>query len=162
MQESPLKHRLMELFWVLGPAFTRWAESHMNEPGLTPQRIRLLVLLDENGPMMMSSLSDELGVKATTVTALVDALEKDHMVIRKRHATDRRATMVQITAKAEKCFKNCDVVKEKISDLFSTFSKTDQEQFAKHLLHMRTALVDRGVLEVTELCPKSGKGKRTS
>ena len=132
----------------------------MTLPGLTPQRIRLLVLLDENGPMKMSSLSDELGVAATTVTALVDALEKDHMVKRKRHATDRRATLIQITPKAEKCFENCDVVKEKISELFSPFSKHDQEQFIKYLLQMRAALVERDILEVPELSSKPAKTKR--
>jgi DNA-binding MarR family transcriptional regulator len=157
---APLTHQLMELFWILGPAYARWAESHMTVPGLTPQRIRLLVLLEENGPMKMSSLSDELGVAATTVTALVDALEKDSMVKRKRHATDRRATLIELTRKAEECFENCDEVKAKISGLFSGISKANQQQLVNSLLQIRAALVDRGILEDAEQNYKSVKTKR--
>src|ERR1700759_788423 len=102
------RNKVSKLFWVIGPAFTRWAESHMHTKGLTPQRVRILSPLIHNGPMMMSGLRDELGVSATNITALVDALEKDKMVTRRPHATDRRATLIAITSKAEKLLtENC-------------------------------------------------------
>jgi DNA-binding MarR family transcriptional regulator len=160
-QPVPLKHQLIELFWTLGPAFTRWAESHMTQPGLTPQRIRLLALLNKNGAMMMSGLSDEMGVTATTITALVDALEKDDMVVRKPHKTDRRATLIALTAKAEKRLtENCAKLREQVSELFSSFTGTEQEQFLRHLLHMRAALVERDILE--DHCPKVAEAGRKS
>ncbi len=151
-KQPPIKHQLIELFWTIGPAYTRWAESHMCQPGITPQRMRLMTLLHENGPMMMSSLSDELGVTATNITALVDALEKEEMVARKPHPTDRRATMIELTHSAKKQLaENCTKFKDKVSELFADYSTAEQEQFLKLLLQMREALVKRGILEESDL-----------
>ena len=127
-KDVPVKHRLVQLFWMLAPAFTRWAESHMHQKGLTPQRVRLMALLMENGPMMMRALRNELGVTATNITALVDALQKDGMVLRKAHPRDRRATMIEITLKAEqRMTESCSEFKERVSELFSGFSAAEQQ-----------------------------------
>lgn len=148
----PVKRQLIKLLWIVSPAFTRWADSHINENGLTPQRVRVLVPLLENGPMMMSALKDEMGVSATNITALVDALEKDKMVTRKRHATDRRITLIAITPKAEKIMtENCDSFFDRVGALFSDFSNARQEQFVALLWAMREALIARNVLEERDL-----------
>jgi DNA-binding MarR family transcriptional regulator len=160
-ETMPVKHKLTKLFWVLGPAFTRWAESHMHEKGLTPQRIRLLWPLIENGPMMMSALRDELGVTATNITALVDVLEKDGMVTRKPHATDRRATMIAITPHAETFLtENCGEFRDRVAGIFSGFTKAEQDQFLELLTKMRNALIERGVLEDGEFCQPHNKTQK--
>jgi DNA-binding MarR family transcriptional regulator len=158
-EPMPVDHQLTKLFWVIGPAFTRWAESHMHEKGLTPQRVRLMWPLMD-GPKMMSALRDELGVSATNITALVDALEKDKMVTRKPHATDRRATMIAITPKAEKLMtENCGQFREKVAGIFSDFTKAQQEKLRELLLMVREALIERHVLEDCELCGASAAAK---
>lgn len=158
--EAPAAHQLVQLFWMLGPAFTRWAESHMHQKGLTPQRVQLMALLMENGPMMMSALRNELGVTATNITALVDALEKDRMVARKAHPRDRRATMIEITPKAEKRMtESCSEFKERVSELFSGFTPAEQQQFRHLLERMRGALVERKILKESDSCPS--KKRRT-
>lgn len=157
--DVPLKHRLVKLFWMLGPAFTRWAETHMNQKDLTPQRVRLMALLMENGPMMMSALRDELGVTATNITALVDALEKDRMVKRTPHASDRRITLIEITPKAETLMtENCSKFRESVSELFDGLSETEQRQFLHLLEHMRDALVERRILKAPESCGERKRG----
>lgn len=148
----PVKHQLTKLFWIISPAFMRWAEFHMHEKGLTPQRVRLMIPLIENGPMMMSELRDELGVSASNITALVDALEKDKMVTRKSHSSDRRATMIAITPKAEKLMKeNCSIFRDRVAELFSGMSRKEEEQLLALLLDVRQALIDRNMLEACEL-----------
>jgi DNA-binding MarR family transcriptional regulator len=144
----PPAHHLVRLFWVLGPGFTRWAEAHMNQEGLTPQRVRLMLFLMENGPSQMSNLRDELGVTATNITALVDALEKDGMVKRKPHPKDRRATLISLTGKGEKRMTdNCLKFKDRVSQLFTVFSEAEQERLVKMLSRMREALVDKHILK---------------
>jgi DNA-binding MarR family transcriptional regulator len=119
----------------------------MTHKDLTPQRVRLMVPLLENGPMMMSALRDELGVSATSITALVDALEKDGMVKRRAHKTDRRTTMIELTAKAEtKLTENCSQFKDQVSTIFSGFSPAEQRQLLGLLEHMREALVEEKIL----------------
>lgn len=144
--DAPPRHHLVHLFWQLAPAFMRWAESHMHQKGLTPQRIRLMLPL-KNGPMKMSALRDELGVTATSITALVDALEKDGMVKRVAHKTDRRTTLVKLTPKAEKSLEeNCSQFKDNVATIFADFSPKEQKEFQKLLERMRNALVDKGIL----------------
>lgn len=148
-EQAPLKHRLIHLLWTIGPAFTRWAESHMHEPDLAPQRVRVLLHLKQYGSSKMSDLRDALGVTATNVTALVDALEKDKMVQRMPHPTDRRATIIEITEYAQqRLMESCGEFKDRVSELFSEFSDAEQEQFVQHLSRMYMALVQRGVLEM--------------
>lgn len=159
----PLKHRLIELFWTLGPAFTRWAESHMHQEGVSPQRVRLMSCLRDHGPMIMSDLCGALGVTATNITALVDALEKEEMVERCSHPTDRRAIVIKITPKAEEWLtKNCKIMKDRVSELFSGFSDQQQTQLIQLLEHMRAALIERDVLEESQHgCNATIKGSRT-
>jgi DNA-binding MarR family transcriptional regulator len=146
------RHQLVEMFWILAPAFSRWAESHMALEGLTTQRLRLLLLLVDRGPLMMSVLRHELGVTATNVTLLVDALEREHLVSRRPHPTDRRATLIQLTSKAEKCLaENCTEFKENVATLFSGFSAADQKQFLAYLEKMRDELIRRGFLDPSSL-----------
>jgi DNA-binding MarR family transcriptional regulator len=153
--EPTTRNKLTKLFWVIGPAFTRWAESHMHAKNLTPQRVRILSPLIHNGPMMMSALRDELGVSATNITALVDALEKDKMVVRKPHATDRRATLIAITPKAEKLMReHYGEFCTRVGALFSAFSKAKEEQLLSLLLEVRQALIAHGVLEDCDLYHK--------
>ncbi len=162
-KNAPAQHQLIELFWQLAPGFTRWAESRMEEQGMTPQRLRLMGLLMDNGSMTMGALSDELGVSATNVTALVDALEKDGMVERKPHPTDRRAIMIQMTAKAEKKLaEGCAVFKDRVAELFSSFNKTEQGQFVQYLSRMRQALVDRGILEDLDAAKSDSAEKKSA
>jgi DNA-binding MarR family transcriptional regulator len=144
----PVRHQLMKLFWMLGPAFIRWAESILEKDGATPKRMYLMGLLYEYGPMMMSSLKDRLGVTATNVTALVDALEKDGFVKRKPHPTDRRATIIELTPKADEFLTNsCTPFKDRVSELFSIFSETEQEALLSFLLRMRKELVEKKILD---------------
>jgi len=148
LADAPVRHHLVHLFWQLAPAFTRWAESHMEQKNLTPQRLRLLIPLKENGAMAMSALRDELGVTATNITALVDALEKDGFVKRKPHKTDRRSTMIELTAKAESEWdQNCSQFRDQVSEIFLDFPVKEQEEFKKLLEKMRNALVKENILK---------------
>ena len=121
------RHRLVELLWSFAPAYQRWSESLLVEKGLSPQRLRILGSIHERGPRIMSDLKTELGVTATNVTALVDSLEKDGLVIRTRHPTDRRATVIELTQEGrEKIAEGYTEYVAVTSELFSVLSEEDQ------------------------------------
>src|SRR3984957_13998817 len=112
--------RLVELLWSFAPAYQRWSESLMTEEGLSPQRLRILGSLHDRGPRIMSELKEELGVTATNITALVDSLERDGLVTRQSHPTDRRVTVIELTAKAESEMSlGCTEYKDKVAKVFS-------------------------------------------
>lgn len=147
-EEFPFRTRLMKLFWMLGPAFVRWAESHMEQDGITPQRMYLLGTLYEYGPMMMSGLKDRLGVTATNITAHVDALEREGLVERVHHPSDRRVTIVALTPKAEGSLeKLCLPFMNRVSEIFDEFTPEEQKNFLSYLLRMRAVLVEHKILD---------------
>jgi DNA-binding MarR family transcriptional regulator len=135
------KCQLVEAFWTFWPAFQRWAESQTHAQKLTPQRTRILVSLDEKGPQIMSDLKTELGVTATNITALVDALEGDGLVVRKQHPTDRRATIIEITPKGSaEISQGCGAFRERVAELFCALSENERKDLLRMIETLRTHL----------------------
>ncbi len=68
--------------------------------GLSFARYEALVLLlfSRRGSLPMSKMGERLMVHPTSVTNAVDRLEQDGLVRRMSHPTDRRTTLVEITA----------------------------------------------------------------
>lgn len=59
-------------------------------------------------PMPMGELAAALGMDPPNVTTLVDSLEKQGLVRRKPHPTDRRAKIVEATRKGKTLAKRAD------------------------------------------------------
>ncbi|MEQ3548838.1 MarR family transcriptional regulator [Pseudonocardia nematodicida] len=68
--------------------------------GLTFARYEALVLLDfaRRGSLPMRVMGERLQLHPTSVTNIVDRLQGDGLVRRNPHPTDRRATLVELTA----------------------------------------------------------------
>lgn len=86
--------RLLELTLVLGADMG----GDLAARGLTPSRTHLVVLLHAHGPLTQRALADAMDVTPRNVTGLVDALVATGFVTREPHPTDRRATLVTLTA----------------------------------------------------------------
>lgn len=72
--------------------------SSMDLPAfLTGPRLRLLIAVSESEPVRMSDLAAAMDIKAISVTQFVDALEKEHLLVRIPDPTDRRAMLVKLT-----------------------------------------------------------------
>lgn len=67
------------------------------EEGLTDAQFQALMLLMENGPMLMRKMSDQMLVTPANVTGLTDRLEEKGLVRRTSGEGDRRATIMEIT-----------------------------------------------------------------
>jgi DNA-binding MarR family transcriptional regulator len=70
-------------------------EAVAGEHGLTRQQASLLGLLEE--PRPMSGLAATLQRDASNITGLVDRLQRQGLVRREQHASDRRVTMIVAT-----------------------------------------------------------------
>jgi DNA-binding MarR family transcriptional regulator len=143
----PPSHQLLKLFGIIGPTYSRWLELVCGKSGTTPQRLKLVVLLCENGPTMMSGLRDQMGLTGTAITALVDALEKDGRVVRKKHPTDRRGIIVEATPSTRKLFDSkIDELKDEMAEIFAIFNSKEQIELLSLLERLREAFVQRGLL----------------
>ncbi len=81
----------------LAPVLDRLTAEGLARRGLSHARARLLHVLADEGPQVMSALSNALDITPRAVTALVDRLESDNLVRRCDHPTDRRSTVVELT-----------------------------------------------------------------
>ena len=77
------KHRLYEI-----------AEKY----DLTTMQSSSLMMLTDDDPKAMRTLSDHFMCDASTVTGLVDRLEARKLIVRSNHPTDRRVKLIALTS----------------------------------------------------------------
>jgi DNA-binding MarR family transcriptional regulator len=75
---------------------------------LSPGRFTVLMLLNRHcdEPATPATLADAAGVTRATMTGLLDTLEKDGLIQRSQNASDRRLTMIQLTAEGVELMEN--------------------------------------------------------
>jgi DNA-binding MarR family transcriptional regulator len=123
--------------------FQRWADAQVKGDGMTLPGLRLVERLHCQGPAMMRTLADELGLSPRNVTALVDALEDDGLVARRSHPTDRRATLVALTA--DGLTAAGALIAPRILAMGALFEALDDgecEQFSGLIARLRAAIAD--------------------
>jgi DNA-binding MarR family transcriptional regulator len=90
--------RLFELATQLsGPMDRRLAEERLSRA-----RAEIIWRLHQVGPVTQRELSEALRCTPRNVTGLVDALEAGGLVTREPHPTDRRASLVTLTARGRR------------------------------------------------------------
>lgn len=77
--------------------FRNAADAGLRECGLSLQAYKLLRAL-ENSDRSMREISEVLHVSPRTVTDMIDSLESRGLVTRCPHRTDRRVTLLHLTA----------------------------------------------------------------
>lgn len=87
--------RILELVVLLNDDMAQSFEKD----GLTRSRAHVVWELGQRGPTTQRVLAEALDVSARTITGLVDALVETGFVTREPHPTDRRATLVTLTAR---------------------------------------------------------------
>ena len=118
---------LLASFSRLGPLWFRWVQNRMRNKGISFARLKLLGTLKHSGPTIMNELSEHLMVTPRNVTALVDGLEKEGLVRRTPHPTDRRATHIELTEAGElNCIRPQAELEQEALTLFDQLSAKDQ------------------------------------
>ena len=94
MHTPILLDRLLEV----GDLFQRDMARAFDGTALSSARMRVLWVIHHTGPLTQQSLATHLEVTPRNISGLVDALEATGFVVRGSHPTDRRATLVTLTA----------------------------------------------------------------
>ncbi|MBF8258599.1 MAG: transcriptional regulator, MarR family [Actinobacteria bacterium] len=74
---------------------------------LTIQQFYTLEVL-EGGPLPMGDLSDQVGLHQSTMSRVVDRMERDGYVARKRDARKKRLVEVSLTGEGRKMYRHLD------------------------------------------------------
>jgi DNA-binding MarR family transcriptional regulator len=93
---------------------------------ITPAHSTILFLLEKECPLTMTDLSNMLNLDNSTVTGLVDRLERSGFVYRSDYPDDRRKWGVSITKEGNDEIKKARLIIKRInSEIESGFSKDD-------------------------------------
>jgi DNA-binding MarR family transcriptional regulator len=105
--------------------FRRWRRTLIGDAS-SYARMRLLCELHRDGPQRMADLASALDVTPRNVTTLVDGLERDGIVQRRPHPTDRRATVIELTDSAHDAVERSMEHDAAIGELFESLAPADR------------------------------------
>ena len=126
--------QLAALVAEFGKAYSRKICSEMERAGTTPARARLLMALQCRGTCKMSEIGVHLEVTPRSVTKLVDSLEGEGLVEREQHPSDRRATLIRLTAKGMMVCKESSLANHAaVAKLYEQLPAGDRQHLARIL-----------------------------
>jgi DNA-binding MarR family transcriptional regulator len=94
---GPLEHYLPYLLNRAGARIAAAFNAEMRQIGASLQIWRVLAALREQDGRRMGDLSKTTSIEVSTLTRLVDNMEKDGLVMRRREAGDARAVSLHVT-----------------------------------------------------------------
>ena len=112
-------------------------------------QINCLLALHENGPLPPSQIAKHVMVNSSTVTGIIDRLEKKDLVKRLRVSQDRRVITVELTKTGKTLAENApSPIQQKIIDGLNQLSPSKIEQISLTLRRL-TDMLDVQDLKVT-------------
>lgn len=95
---------------------------------------RVFAVLAEKDGMTNAELAEELDVKPSSVTALVDRLEQGGLVCRQSSPTDKRVTLIRLTQKGRERVEERQDEREKMMDAaFASLTPEEQKKLGELL-----------------------------
>jgi len=112
-------------------------------------QINCLIALQENGPLSPSQIAKHVMVNSSTVTGIIDRLEKKDLVKRLRISPDRRVITVELTKSGRLLAENAPPpIQQKIIDGLNRLAPTEIDEMANTLKRL-TDMLDVQDLKVT-------------
>ncbi|MBW1829854.1 MAG: MarR family transcriptional regulator [Deltaproteobacteria bacterium] len=112
-------------------------------------QINCLLALHENGPLPPSQIAKHVMVNSSTITGIIDRLEKKDLVKRLRISKDRRVITVELTKNGKILAENAPPpIQQKIIDGLNQLSPSEIEQTSLTLKRL-TDMLDVQDLKVT-------------
>jgi DNA-binding MarR family transcriptional regulator len=108
------------------------------ETGMHPYHYAIMLVLDEGSAETQGSIADALGYDRGQLVGLLDELEEQGLVERKRDPKDRRRHLVRLTGEGTKALRRLRALARRAEDEFLE-PLSDEERARLHGLLMRLA-----------------------
>jgi DNA-binding MarR family transcriptional regulator len=116
------KHEVADLIHSASIHLLRRAAEGDAETGLTRARLSALSVVVFGGPLTLGALAEAEGVRPSTMTNIVTALERNGLVRRKPNAADGRSVLIEATAAGIRAMqrgraRRIDAIAERLDEL---------------------------------------------
>jgi MarR family 2-MHQ and catechol resistance regulon transcriptional repressor len=131
--------------------FSHKTAEHIRGFGLTVGQFGVLEILNHKGPMMLGELCKKSLVSGGNMTVVVDNLERDGLVERKRSDEDRRAIRVQLTPKGKQLIESIFPDHATyVARLAGVMTEVEQLQLAALLKKLGTSIMEHDAGRTSE------------
>jgi MarR family transcriptional regulator, organic hydroperoxide resistance regulator len=111
--------KIVELWKLMLKGFREAASIKFKEHGFTVTQLSLMFILYRDPNIMLNELSERMGLSKSTVSSMVERLEKQGVVVRKIPRDNRRIVRLSLEQKFVEKHKDILEVKHKfINDIF--------------------------------------------
>lgn len=105
---------------------------------------RILYVLWQNDDISISSLSAQTSLANTTLTAMLDRMENNGLIVRKPDPKDRRNRLIALTEKAKSLEDDYTKISQKMNEIYyAGFTETEIMQFESYLQRILNNLEKR-------------------
>ena len=133
--------RLSDLIIEFYEKLSSWEQAVVRDSAITLPQMHTLEILGQQSPLRMKELAAKMGVTTGTLTVNVDRLEKQGLVARIPHETDRRSILVALTPAGNELFReHHDHHLHLTRELQAALSPEETAQFASILAKLTQAL----------------------
>ncbi len=122
-------------------AFARDLQSRLHDYGVTPAQFCVLSCLWEQDGLSATALCEQAGFDAPTITGILDRLERQELVARRRGTGDRRVVTVWLTERGAALKQHLPrVASQSRSAMLAGFTSEETERLRGFLERLRNNL----------------------
>jgi DNA-binding MarR family transcriptional regulator len=107
--DKPHVDAIVETLVYLYTESRRLTKHLAREYGLTGPQLTVVKILEQLGDLSLSSLSSRIKAQNSTVTGIIDRMEREGLVKRERSEEDRRIVLIRLTPKGRKLAESIEV-----------------------------------------------------
>lgn len=102
---------------------------------------RILYVLWQEDGVPIKTISERCGLAITSLTTMLERMEKSGLIIRQQDSGDKRKTLIFLTDKAKTLKEDYDAVSNRMSAIFyQGFTEKEIRTFEEHLERIRLNL----------------------
>ena len=102
---------------------------------------RILYVLWQEDGVPIKTISERCGLAITSLTTMLERMEKSGLIIRQQDSGDKRKTLIFLTDKAKTLKEDYDAVSDRMSTIFyQGFTEEEIRNFEEHLERIRLNL----------------------
>ena len=144
MDTTNKKAEIARLFFEMNRVMKHSMRKSFENSGLTLPQGMVIHTLIQHGEMKITELSKRTNLSNSTISGIVDRLEKQQLVIRTRSEEDRRIVYVKVTPKIKEIFQGVHKqAEENLTELLSLGTFEDFEKIIEGLNILKKLLTDK-------------------